>query len=111
MFGYSNLPNSVELYGRSFGKDELLALICGYSGNFIEFASITGLAKVINTALTLGQEDKARFVIDEFLNAKIDCRLLEYEMYAGTRRVEKERNCARKSAPASLRIFQSSQPS
>jgi murein DD-endopeptidase MepM/ murein hydrolase activator NlpD/phosphatidylglycerophosphatase A len=71
MFGYSNLPNSVELYGRSFGKDELLALICGYSGNFIEFASITGLAKVINTALTLGQEDKARFVIDEFLNAKI----------------------------------------
>jgi putative N6-adenine-specific DNA methylase len=25
----------------------------------------------------------------EFLNAKIDCRLLEYEMYEGTRRVEK----------------------
>lgn len=71
MFGYTNLPNSVELDGRSFSKDELLALLCGYSGNFIEFASITGLAKVINTALTLGQEDKARFVIDEFLNAKI----------------------------------------
>ena len=71
MFGYANLPNSVELDGRSFSKDELLALLCGYSGNFIEFASITGLAKVINTALTLGQEDKARFVIDEFLNAKI----------------------------------------
>jgi putative N6-adenine-specific DNA methylase len=26
----------------------------------------------------------------EFYNATIDCRLLEYEMYAGTRRVEKE---------------------
>jgi len=25
----------------------------------------------------------------EFLNAKIDCRLLEYEMYAGTKRVDK----------------------
>jgi putative N6-adenine-specific DNA methylase len=25
----------------------------------------------------------------EFLNAKIDCRLLEYELYTGTRRVEK----------------------
>jgi putative N6-adenine-specific DNA methylase len=25
----------------------------------------------------------------EFLNAKIDCRLLEYELYAGTRRVDK----------------------
>ena len=71
MFGYSNLPNSVALGDRSFSKDELLALLCGYSGNFIEFASTTGLAKVINTALTLGQEDKARFVIDEFLNAKI----------------------------------------
>lgn len=71
MFGYSNLPNSLALDGRSFSKDELLALLCGYSGNFIEFASITGLAKIINTALTLGQEDKAKFVIDEFLNAKI----------------------------------------
>lgn len=71
MFGYANLPNSVSLDGRSFSKDELLALLCGYSGNFIEFASITGLARVVNTALTLGQEDKAKFVIDEFLNAKI----------------------------------------
>jgi putative N6-adenine-specific DNA methylase len=25
----------------------------------------------------------------EFLNAKIDCRLLEYELYAGTKRVDK----------------------
>jgi hypothetical protein len=71
MFGYTNLPNSLTLGDRSFSKDELLALLCGYSGNFIEFASNTGLSKVINTALTLGQEDKARFVIDEFLNAKI----------------------------------------
>jgi murein DD-endopeptidase MepM/ murein hydrolase activator NlpD len=71
MFGYSNLPNSLSLGGRSFGKDELLALLSGYSGAFIDFASNTGLSKLINTALTLGQEDKARFVIDEFLNAKI----------------------------------------
>ncbi len=28
----------------------------------------------------------------EFLNAKIDCRLLEYEMYAGTRRADKQNN-------------------
>ncbi len=71
MFGYNNLPNSLSLNGRSFGKDELLALLCGYSGGFIDFSSNTGLAKLINTALTLGQEDKAKFVIDEFLNAKI----------------------------------------
>lgn len=71
MFGYTNLPNSLTLNDRSFSKDELLALLCGYSGNYIEFASNTGLSKLINTALTLAQEDKARFVIDEFLNAKI----------------------------------------
>ncbi len=71
MFGYANLPESLTLDGRSFGKDELLAILCGYSGSFIEFASNTGLSKLINTALTLGQENKARFVIDEFLNAKI----------------------------------------
>lgn len=71
MFGYTNLPNNISLDGRSFSKDELLALLCGYSGSFIEFASTTGLAKLINTALTLGQQDKAKFVIDEFLNAKI----------------------------------------
>lgn len=28
----------------------------------------------------------------EFLNAKIDCRLLEYEMYAGTKRIDKLEN-------------------
>ena len=70
MFGYGNLPNALSLDGRSFAKDELLALLCGYSGAFIDFTSNTGLSKLINTALTLGQEDKARFVIDEFLNAK-----------------------------------------
>ena len=71
MFGYGNLPNALSLDGRSFAKDELLALLCGYSGAFIDFTSNTGLSKLINTALTLGQEDKARFVIDEFLNAKV----------------------------------------
>jgi len=69
--GYKDLPNNLSIDGRNFSKDEIATLLNGYTGHFIEFASITGLNRLINTALTIGQQNKATLVIDEFLNDKI----------------------------------------
>ena len=40
----------------------------------------------LDLAKKIGLKAKRRI---EFYNATIDCRLLEYELYAGTRRIEK----------------------
>jgi hypothetical protein len=70
IFGYTHLPDSVTL-DRAYTKEEISAFLCGYSGDFIEFASKNDVSKIINYALTIGQENKAKIVIDEFMNAKI----------------------------------------
>lgn len=70
IFGYTHLPDSVTL-DRAYTKEEISAFLCGYSGDFIEFASKNDVSKIINYALTVGQENKAKIVIDEFMNAKI----------------------------------------
>lgn len=71
IFGYKHLPNSVKLDDIEYTKDEISAFLCGYSGHFIEFASKNDVSKIINYALTIGQENKAKIVIDEFMNDKI----------------------------------------
>lgn len=71
IFGYKHLPGSVKLGDIEYTKDEISAFLCGYSGHFIEFASKNDVSKIINYALTIGQENKAKIVIDEFMNAKI----------------------------------------
>jgi hypothetical protein len=70
IFGYKDLPDSVTL-DRAYTKEEISAFLCGYSGHFIEFASKNDVSKIINYALTIGQENKAKIVIDEFMNDKI----------------------------------------
>lgn len=70
IFGYTHLPDSVTL-DRAYTKEEISAFLCGYSGDFIEFTSKNDVSKIINYALTVGQENKAKIVIDEFMNAKI----------------------------------------
>lgn len=69
--GHKDLPNNLSIDGRNFSKDEIATLLNGYTGHFIEFVSKTGLNRLINTALTIGQQNKATLVIDEFLNDKI----------------------------------------
>ena len=71
IFGHKHLPNDITFNGKTYTKDELFALLTGYSGMFIDFASKTGLSRVLNTTLTLGQRTKAEFVIDEFMGTKI----------------------------------------
>lgn len=71
MFGYEDISENLSINDRDFNKDEIATLLCGYTGHFIDFASNCGLNKLINTAITLGQENKARVVIDEFMNDKI----------------------------------------
>ena len=70
IFGYSNLPETLTL-DRAYTREEVSALLCGYSGYFIEFASKNDISKILNYALTIGQENKAKIVIDEFMNSKI----------------------------------------
>ncbi len=70
IFGYSNLPETLTL-DRAYTREEISALLCGYSGYFIEFASKNDISKILNYALTIGQENKAKIVIDEFMNSKI----------------------------------------
>ena len=43
-------------------------------------------AKVLELTKKIGLKPKRRI---EFFTSKIDCRLLEYELYAGTKRVDK----------------------
>ena len=71
IFGYTNLPDGVKIGDKEYKKEEISALLCGYSGHFIEFASKNDVSKIINYALTIGQENKAKIVIDEFMNDKI----------------------------------------
>ena len=71
IFGYKHLPNDVSFGGRTYTKDELYLLLTGYSGMFMDFASKTGVSKLINATLTLGQRTKSEFVIHEFMGSKI----------------------------------------
>ena len=71
IFGYKHLPNDVSFGGRTYTKDELYLLLTGYSGMFMDFASKTGISKLINATLTLGQRTKSEFVIHEFMSSKI----------------------------------------
>ena len=71
IIGHENLPSILTLHGRTYNKNEISALLYGYTGHFIQFASTTGLSRLLNTSLTIAQESKASVVIDEFLNDKI----------------------------------------
>lgn len=77
-------------YGERLGDEDELRETYARMGDFLKrkcggkrgyvFTGNLGLAKSIRLK-------PSRRI--EFLNAKIDCRLLEYELYAGTRRVDK----------------------
>ncbi len=71
IFGYKHLPNDISFNGKVYTKDEIFALLTGYSGMFMDFASRTGISKVINSALTMGQRVKAEVVVHEFMGTKI----------------------------------------
>jgi putative N6-adenine-specific DNA methylase len=78
-------------YGERLGELDELEATYGRIGDFMKqqckgyhgyvFTGNMDLAKKI------GLKAKRRI---EFYNATIDCRLLEYELYAGTRRTDKE---------------------
>jgi putative N6-adenine-specific DNA methylase len=80
-------------YGERLGNIELLEATYSRMGDFMKkkckgytgyiFTGNLDLAKLI------GLKPSRRI---EFYNSTIDCRLFEYELYAGTKRVEKVRN-------------------
>jgi putative N6-adenine-specific DNA methylase len=76
-------------YGERLGEEEALALTYTRIGDFFkkECTGYTGYIFTGNLELAkkIGLKPKRR---TEFLNGKIDCRLLEYELYAGTKRIE-----------------------
>ncbi|PIB36273.1 hypothetical protein BFP72_13165 [Reichenbachiella sp. 5M10] len=87
-------------YGERLGEEEMLKSVYKDIGDFFKqsckgkmgyiFTGNTSLAKVI------GLRTKSR---TEFQNAKIDCRLLEYELYDGSKRSEEDRPARREVAP------------
>ena len=77
-------------YGERLGEEEALLNIYQQIGDFFK-KSCSGYMGYIftgnmNLAKKVGLRAKRRM---EFFNAKIDCRLLEYELYAGSKRQEK----------------------
>jgi len=77
-------------YGERLGEEEELVNIYQQIGDFFK-KSCSGYMGYIftgnmNLAKRIGLRAKKRM---EFFNAKIDCRLLEYELYAGSKRTEK----------------------
>jgi putative N6-adenine-specific DNA methylase len=75
-------------YGERLGEEKNLELLYTQIGDFLK-KQCTGYTGYIFTgnldlAKRIGLKPKRR---TEFLNGKIDCRLLEYELYAGTKRV------------------------
>ena len=77
-------------YGERLGEEEELVKIYQQIGDFFK-KSCSGYMGYIftgnmNLAKKIGLRAKRRM---EFFNAKIDCRLLEYELYTGSKREEK----------------------
>jgi putative N6-adenine-specific DNA methylase len=77
-------------YGERLGEEVELEATYARMGDFMknQCKGMTGYIFTGNLELAKKIRLKPSRRI-EFLNAKIDCRLLEYELYAGTRRVEK----------------------
>jgi 23S rRNA G2445 N2-methylase RlmL len=75
-------------YGERLGEETALELTYSRIGDFFkkECTGYTGYIFTGNLDLAkkIGLKPKRR---TEFLNGKIDCRLLEYELYTGTKRV------------------------
>lgn len=74
-------------YGARLGEEEALRAVYQGIGDFFK-QSCQGKTGYIftgnlNLAKTIGLRSKSR---TEFQNAKIDCRLLEYDLYGGSRR-------------------------
>ena len=80
-------------YGERLGSIELLEATYGRIGDFLKkkCKGYTGYIFTGNLDLAkqIGLKPSRRY---EFYNSTIDCRLFEYELYAGTKRVEKVRN-------------------
>ncbi|MEN9521790.1 MAG: hypothetical protein RL065_167 [Bacteroidota bacterium] len=80
-------------YGERLGNIELLEETYSRIGDFMKkkCKGYTGYIFTGNLDLAkhIGLKPSRRY---EFYNSTIDCRLLEYELYAGTKRVEKVRN-------------------
>jgi len=77
-------------YGERLGEEEELVKIYQQIGDFFK-KNCSGYMGYIftgnmNLAKKIGLRAKRRM---EFFNAKIDCRLLEYELYTGSKRQEK----------------------
>ena len=78
-------------YGERLGEEIELEATYARMGDFLKNKCKGATGYIFTGNLELAKKIRlkpSRRI--EFLNAKIDCRLLEYELYAGTRRVEKE---------------------
>jgi putative N6-adenine-specific DNA methylase len=78
-------------YGERLGEEIELEATYARMGDFLKNKCKGSTGYIFTGNLELAKKIRlkpSRRI--EFLNAKIDCRLLEYEMYAGTRRVEKD---------------------
>jgi putative N6-adenine-specific DNA methylase len=78
-------------YGERLGEEIELEATYARMGDFLKNKCKGATGYIFTGNLELAKKIRlkpSRRI--EFLNAKIDCRLLEYEMYAGTRRVEKD---------------------
>ena len=80
-------------YGERMGDTTELEKAYGHIGDFLKqkCKGYTGYVFTGNPDLAKKIGLKARRKI-EFYNARIDCRLLQYELYAGTRRTDKNDN-------------------
>ncbi|MBU2885847.1 hypothetical protein KO507_08745 [Gilvimarinus agarilyticus] len=87
-------------YGERLGEEEMLKSVYSDIGDFFK-QSCKGKMGYIFTgnsrlAKSIGLRTKSR---TEFQNAKIDCRLLEYELYDGSKRPDEERPAPREVKP------------
>jgi putative N6-adenine-specific DNA methylase len=78
-------------YGERLGDEQRLEALYSRVGDFMK-KSCKGYFGYVFTgnadlAKKIGLKPKRRMV---FYNAKIECRLLEFELYSGTRKVRKE---------------------
>jgi putative N6-adenine-specific DNA methylase len=78
-------------YGERLGEESELEFVYKEIGDFFKkkCKGYTGYVFTgnLNLAKKIGLKSKRRI---EFYNGNIDCRLLEYELYEGTRKVKKE---------------------
>ncbi len=95
-FEYTEIPDGEGIvmfnpeYGERLGDEMELNQTYARMGDFMKNMCKGKLGYVFTGNLDLAKAIRlkpSRRI--EFLNAKIECRLLEYELYAGTRRVDK----------------------